>query len=69
VPLSNLTAAQLAARTHCAVAAAVQGGRALGLTVSDREVLHDAFSVIVRLVLEQWRRSPFAGGLTDGPAK
>jgi hypothetical protein len=69
VPLSNLTAAQLAARTQRAVAAAVQGGRALGLTVSDGEVLHDAFSVIVRLVLEQLRRSPFAGGLTDGPAK
>lgn len=48
--IATLTAAQLAARTQRAVAAAVQGGRGLGLSVSDGEVLHDAFSVIVRLV-------------------
>ena len=46
---SILDAEQLAARTRRAVAAAVDGGRKLGLAVSDGEVLHDAFSVIVRL--------------------
>lgn len=51
--LAPLTAEQLAARTRRAVAAAVEGGRRLGLTVSDGEVLHDAFSVIVRLVPAQ----------------
>lgn len=48
--VSVLTADDLAARTRRAVAAAVQGGRELGLAVADGEVLHDAFSVIVRLV-------------------
>lgn len=47
--VSFLTADDLAARTRRAVAAAVQGGRELGLAVADGEVLHDAFSVIVRL--------------------
>src|SRR5687768_11747120 len=48
--LPKLTPAELAARTGRAVAAAVQGGLELGLSVSRGEVLHDAFSVIVRLV-------------------
>ncbi len=47
--VSFLTADDLAARTRRAVAAAVQGGRELGLAVAEGEVLHDAFSVIVRL--------------------
>jgi aminoglycoside phosphotransferase (APT) family kinase protein len=47
---STLTTAELAARTERAVAAAVSGGRDLGLAVSGGEVLHDAFSVIARLV-------------------
>lgn len=51
--LTPLTPDQLAARTRRAVAAAVQGGRRLGLAVEDGEVLHDAFSVIVRLVPAQ----------------
>lgn len=44
-----LTADQLAGRTRRAVAAAVQAGRELGLKVTEGQVLHDAFSVIVRL--------------------
>jgi thiamine kinase-like enzyme len=39
----------LAARTRRAVAAAVDGARTLGLAASEGEVLHEAFSVIVRL--------------------
>ena len=46
----NLSVADLQARTQRAVAAAVGAGRDLGLTVSGGEVLHDAFSVIVRLL-------------------
>lgn len=45
----SLGADELAERTRRAVAAAVNGGRELGLSVSTGEVLHDAFSVIVRL--------------------
>jgi thiamine kinase-like enzyme len=41
---------QLAARTQRATAAAVQGGRDLGLTVLEGKVLHDAFSVLVHLL-------------------
>lgn len=48
--ISPLTSDQLAARTQRAVDAAVQGGRALGLTISEGKVLHDAFSVLVHLL-------------------
>ncbi|MCK6551373.1 aminoglycoside phosphotransferase family protein [Myxococcota bacterium] len=44
-----LTPEDLAARTRSAVTAAVEGARSLGLVASEPEVLHDAFSVIVRL--------------------
>ncbi len=44
-----MTSDQLAARTTRAVAAAVDAGRDLGLTVTDPKVLHDAFSVVVHL--------------------
>lgn len=47
---SPLTPAQLAARTQRAIAAAVHGGRALGLGVSEGKVLHDGFSVLVHLL-------------------
>jgi aminoglycoside phosphotransferase (APT) family kinase protein len=47
---SPLTPAELAERTQRAVAAALAAGRELGLTIANGEVLHDAFSVIVRLV-------------------
>jgi hypothetical protein len=40
---------ELAERTRCVVAAAVNAGRELGLSVSSGRVLHDAFSVIVEL--------------------
>lgn len=39
----------MARRTSAAVDAAVGAGRALGLVVSDAEVLHDLFSVVVHL--------------------
>ncbi len=44
-----LTEEQLAHRTSAAVDAAVGAGRELGLTVTDAEVLHDVFSVVVHL--------------------
>lgn len=44
-----LTPADISRRTDRAVAAAVDTGRELGLTVSDPQVLHDVFSVIVHL--------------------
>ncbi|MFV2121022.1 phosphotransferase family protein [Streptomyces sp. Act-28] len=45
----SLSPQQLAHRTAAAVDAAVGAGRALGLTVTDATVLHDVFSVVVRL--------------------
>ncbi|WP_282797437.1 phosphotransferase [Streptomyces sp. CC224B] len=44
-----LTPQQMARRTAAAVDAAVGAGRDLGLTVTDAEVLHDLFSVVVHL--------------------
>ena len=44
-----LSTEALAARTARAVAAAVDAGRSLGLTVSEPKVLHDVFSVVVQL--------------------
>ncbi|QPP06396.1 aminoglycoside phosphotransferase family protein [Streptomyces bathyalis] len=44
-----VTPEQIARRTSAAVDAAVGAGRALGLTVTDAEVLHDLFSVVVHL--------------------
>ncbi|WP_424215971.1 phosphotransferase family protein (plasmid) [Streptomyces sp. BI20] len=44
-----LTPEQLAARTSAALAAAVAAGRDLGLTVTEPEILHDLFSVVVHL--------------------
>ncbi|MFI6170098.1 phosphotransferase family protein [Nocardia sp. NPDC051052] len=44
-----MTSDQLATRTSRAVDAAVAAGRALGLTVTDATILHDAFSVVVHL--------------------
>ncbi|MBE9373558.1 aminoglycoside phosphotransferase family protein [Saccharopolyspora sp. HNM0983] len=44
-----LTPQQLARRTGAAVDAAVAAGRERGLTVTDAEVLHDLFSVVVHL--------------------
>jgi hypothetical protein len=46
---SALNAGQLAARTVRAVAAASDAARDLGLVVSDPQILHDGFSVIVHL--------------------
>ncbi len=44
-----MTPDQLAARTSRALDAAVGAGRDLGLTVTDPQVLHDVFSVVVHL--------------------
>jgi hypothetical protein len=44
-----ISSEQLAARTARALEAAVTAGRELGLTVTDPTILHDAFSVVVRL--------------------
>ncbi|MBB6173395.1 hypothetical protein HNR23_003455 [Nocardiopsis mwathae] len=44
-----MTPEQIAQRTSRAVDAAVQAGRGLGLTVTDPQVLHDVFSVVVHL--------------------
>ncbi|WP_073486405.1 phosphotransferase [Streptoalloteichus hindustanus] len=44
-----LTEQDIARRTGAAVDAAVEAGRDLGLTVTDAEVLHDLFSVVVHL--------------------
>jgi len=49
MPTPSLSSAELAARTGRAVAAAVDAGRELGLIVTDPQVLHDSFSVIVHL--------------------
>ncbi|AKN74524.1 aminoglycoside phosphotransferase [Streptomyces sp. PBH53] len=45
----SLTPQQLTARTSAAVDAAVAAARDLGLAVTDTDVLHDLFSVVVRL--------------------
>ncbi len=44
-----MTSQELAARQERAVSAAVEAGRALGLTVEQPRVLHDVFSVVVHL--------------------
>ncbi|MCE0444766.1 hypothetical protein LT493_04095 [Streptomyces tricolor] len=44
----SLTPEQLTARTSAAVDAAVAAARDLGLAVTDADVLHDLFSVVVR---------------------
>lgn len=44
-----LTPDQLAERSQCARRAAMEAGRELGLTVTDAEIIHDAFSVVVHL--------------------
>lgn len=44
-----MTSDELSARTRRAVAAAADAGRALGLEVTDPEVLYDVFSVVVHL--------------------
>ena len=49
MPPPALSPAELSARTGRAVAAAVAAGRDLGLSVDEGAVLHDAFSVVVRL--------------------
>ncbi|MFG2227391.1 phosphotransferase family protein [Streptomyces sp. NPDC048644] len=48
-PPAFMTPDQLAARASRARDAATAAGRALGLTVTDPTVLHDAFSVVVHL--------------------
>lgn len=47
--MAFLTESDLTARTQRAVAAAVNAGRDLGMTVDQGLVLHDAFSVLVHL--------------------
>jgi Ser/Thr protein kinase RdoA (MazF antagonist) len=49
MPFTTLSSPDLQARTERAVTAAIAAGRALGLSVDTGEVLHDAFSVVVRL--------------------
>jgi len=46
---TSMTPEQIAHRTSRAASAAVHAARGLGLTVTDARVLHDVFSVVVRL--------------------
>jgi hypothetical protein len=49
MPPPLLSTTELAARTERAVSAAIAAGRDLGLSIDSATVLHDAFSVVVRL--------------------